>query len=143
VPQTMVYCLLENYIRAGYPAIAITTPEEGRAIDECRRVANALQMTVATWSMTQGLMVNNQRTTIQDPVTALQAASKLQENTLYILLDFHPFLRSPDVWRTAKDMFAVQKQRGIVYVFISIDFELPRELQRERNSDNFSFQFTG
>ncbi len=123
--------MLENYIRAGYPAIAITTPEEGRAIAECRRVANALQMTVATWSMTQGLMVNNQRTTIQDPVTALQAASKLQENTLYILLDFHPFLRSPDVWRTAKDMFAVQKQRGIVYVFISIDFELPRELERE------------
>jgi ATP-dependent 26S proteasome regulatory subunit len=125
--------MLENYIRAGYPAIAITTPEEGRALAECRRVARDLRMTVATWSLTQGLQVEDtpHKASIQDPVAALQAAGKLPDNTLYILLDFHPFLRSPDVWRTAKDMFAAQKQRGIVYVFISIQFDLPRELERE------------
>lgn len=125
--------MLENYIRAGYPAIAITTPEESRALAECRRVARDLRMSLATWSMTQGLQVDEspQKAPIQDPVSALQAAGKLPDNTLYVLLDFHPFLRSPDVWRTAKDMFASQKQRGIVYVFVSVTFELPRELERE------------
>lgn len=125
--------MLENYIRAGYPAIAITTPEEGRALDECHRVARDLRMSVAVWSSTQGLQIEetNQRASISDPVAALQAANKLPENTLYILLDFHPFLRSPDVWRSAKDQFSVQKQRGIVYIFVSVQFDLPRELERE------------
>jgi ATP-dependent 26S proteasome regulatory subunit len=125
--------MLENYIRAGYPAIAITTPEEGRAINECLRVARTLNMEIATWSFTKGLQVENNtfKAQIQDPVAALQAAIKLPENTLYILLDFHPFLNSPDVWRTAKDMFATQKGRGIVYVFISVHFPLPKELERE------------
>lgn len=125
--------MLENYIRAGYPAIAITTPEEGRALAECRRVANSLQMALATWSLTQGLQVDgtNQKAVVQDPVAALQAAAKLQENTIYVLLDFHPFFRSPDVWRTAKDQFTAQKSRGIVYVFVSVHIELPPELSRE------------
>jgi ATP-dependent 26S proteasome regulatory subunit len=125
--------MLENYIRAGYPAIAITTPEEGRALAECRRVTRELRMAFATWSLTQGLQVEGtpQKASLQDPVSALLAAQKLPDNTIYCLLDFHPFLRSPDVWRTAKDQFALQKPRGIVYVFVSIQFELPRELERE------------
>lgn len=125
--------MLENYIRAGYPAIAITTPEESRALEECRRVARKLHMSLATWSLTQGLQVEwtPQKAVVQDPVAALNVAAKLPDNILYVLLDFHPYLRSPDVWRTAKDQFAAQKSRGIVYVFISIQFDLPRELERE------------
>jgi len=129
--------MLENYIRAGYPAIAITTPEEHRAIGECRRVAQILGMNYAIWSSTRGLRMAEETEerggfmNTGDPVTALQAGAKLPENTIYCLLDFHFFLRSPDVIRTAKDMFAIQKSRGIVYVFISAVFELPRELERE------------
>ncbi len=139
--------MLENYIRAGYPAIAITTPEESRALAECRRVAAQLRMKLAVWSSTQGIRNDDDGSAVArdittggfvsrlsgaaDPVAALNAATKLPENTLYCLLDFHPFLRSPDVWRTAKDVFPVQKSRGIVYVFISVSFELPRELERE------------
>ena len=138
VPQTME--MLENYVRAGYPAIAITTPEEFRALAECQRVAQALNMSFAIWSSTRGLRMAEETDESEniggfmntgDPVTALQAGAKLPENTIYCLLDFHFFLRSPDVIRTAKDMFAVQKSRGIVYVFISAVFELPRELERE------------
>ena len=132
--------MLENYVRAGYPAIAITTPEESRALDECRRVAQVLGMNYAIWSFTRGLRLADETDESEniggfmntgDPVTALQAGAKLEENTIYCLLDFHFYLRSPDVIRTAKDMFAVQKSRGIVYVFISAVFELPRELERE------------
>lgn len=125
--------MLENYIRAGYPAVAITTPEEHRAVGECRRVAKTLGMSLATWSSTQGLQIEgtNQKAPIQDPVAALQATAKLPENCVFCLLDFHPFLRSPDVWRTAKDMFPAQKARGIVYIFVSVSFDLPPELARE------------
>jgi len=135
VPQTME--MLENYVRAGYPAIAITTPEEFRALNECQRVAQILGMNYAIWSSTRGLRMAEETEerggfmNTGDPVTALQAGAKLPENTIYCLLDFHFYLRSPDVIRTAKDMFAVQKSRGIVYVFISAVFELPRELERE------------
>jgi ATP-dependent 26S proteasome regulatory subunit len=123
--------MLESYVRAGYPAIAITSPEEERAIEECRRVAHVLKMSFATWSSTKGLQIEGKpKERIQDPVAALQVATKL-ENALYVLVDFHPYLNSPDVWRTAKDMFTTQKSRGIVYVFISVQFSLPKELERE------------
>lgn len=123
--------LLENYVRAGYPAIAVRTAEENRALEECRRVAQKLGMNLATWSLTQGLRMEDRSVPCPDAVSALNSGHKLQDNTLYVLVDIHPFLRSPEAWRIAKDCFTTLKSRGIVYVFVAIQFELPRELERE------------
>lgn len=123
--------MLESYVRAGYPAIAITTPEEGRALAEARRVAEHLNMSLATWSSTKSLSVDGKTQSVTDPAAALMAAFKFPSNTIYCLLDFHPYLRSPDVWRTAKDCFSALKSQGIVYLFISVEFTIPPELTRE------------
>ncbi len=66
--------MLENYVRAGYPAIAITTPEEDRALAEAKSVADRLNMGFATWSSTKSLQVDGKTQSVTDPVSALMAA---------------------------------------------------------------------
>ncbi|WP_235910877.1 AAA family ATPase [Heliobacterium mobile] len=137
--------MLENYIKSGYPAVAVLSPEEKRVLSECQRIARRFSMNVAAWTTTNHLhylhidksasagmgMVEKARLKATDPVEALNKSAQLLPNTIYCLLDFHPYWRSPDVWRTAKDMFQVQKRRGIVFVFISSVMDIPVELERE------------
>ncbi|MBM7866046.1 AAA family ATPase [Heliobacterium gestii] len=137
--------MLENYIKSGYPAVAVLSPEENRVIAECRRIAERYGMHLAQWSSSKHLQllhVNKQaldrlggvfdfKIKAPDPVEALKKAAQLPANTIYCLLDYHPFWRSPDAWRTAKDIFQEMKRRGIVFVFISAQMEIPVELARE------------
>jgi SpoVK/Ycf46/Vps4 family AAA+-type ATPase len=126
--------MIESYIKAGYPAIVVETPEENRALKEIKRIAENLELEVALWTSTKGFIdgLNGRNESCKDPVSALNMASELMmEDTVYILLDFHPYISSPDVWRLAKDMFKEQKSRGITFIFVSPQFKVPLELERE------------
>jgi len=138
-----------NYVKAGYPAIIMKTHEEKRAIAECRSVAKKEGMSFAIWSKTKGFEfytkdgkgISNgapkQIPKLENVLSEVRDNSykdKEQEglwNILYCILDFHPFIKSPDVWRQAKDDFELAKSRGITYVFISACFDVPPELERE------------
>ena len=144
---------LENYIRAGYPAIILTTAEEDRALAMLKDIANKLNKAMPFWSITKGIqsvvknydiMDNhmlsaevNQETNIKsaetNPIKVLEHVLKYAGNSgaIYVLLDFHPFIKTPNVWRRAKDLFKIAKQTGITYVFVSSKFEVPEELKRE------------
>ena len=39
---------LIDYVRAGYPAVVFMTPEEDRAVAECRRIASKNKLDFAT-----------------------------------------------------------------------------------------------
>ena len=46
---------LESYIRAGYPAIVLTTAEEDRALAMLKDIANKLNKAMPFWSVTKGI----------------------------------------------------------------------------------------
>ncbi len=131
---------LIDYVRAGYPAVVFMTPEEDRAVAECRRIASKNKLDFATWSLTEGFCrlnngnSNRSQNPITDPVQVLERGLELSNNKeggIFCLLDFHPFIKTPNVWRKAKDIFKQAKNMGITYVFISVKFEIPPELERE------------
>ena len=135
---------LDNYVMAGYPAIILTTPEEDRAINECTAIADKLNLEFWYWSVTEGLSTQSSSNTyrnsnsmnkIADPTQILKEGVKdLQRGSsgrLVCLLDFHAFIKSTNVWRTAKDVFKIAKTKGITFIFISANFEVPTELERE------------
>lgn len=125
--------MLKNYVMAGYPAIILTTPEEDRALRECKTIAKNNNMSFAYWSITQGLKIgctNEGSRSLKDPIAVLEEGLKMK-NTMFCILDFHPLVKSTNVWRKAKDVFKVAKTKGITYVFISVMFEVPPELERE------------
>lgn len=140
---------LKDYIYAGYPGIVYNTSEETRAIDECFEVARKANMKLVVWSLTKGIyQVYEQETRrgereikekrieaeVSPDEVALKKGLELgngEGNLIYCMLDFHPFIKQPLAWRTAKDVFQEAKVKSIVYVFISNVFEIPKELEHE------------
>lgn len=146
---------IESYIRAGYPAIILTTAEEDRALRILKDIANEpdIRKEFAYWSITKGIQTvlkdfdsMNEReisseihrelstnSTNSDPLKALEEGISCKSNRgkIFVLLDFHPFCKAPNVWRRAKDLFKLAKQCGVTYVFVSSKFEVPEELKRE------------
>ena len=145
---------IEIYIRAGYPAIILKTAEEDRALKLCYDTAKLLGKKFAFWSLTSSvqeklknyedmsrseLNLEIKNETTQKKATITQADEVMLEaikrgssdGMVYAMLDIHPFIKSPNVWRKAKDLFKIAKVTGITYVFISTEFEVPPELKRE------------
>lgn len=134
---------LNDYIFAGYPGIIYNTSEEERAIEECYEIAKRTERRLFVWSLTKGICeVTKKRgeyvyKTIEEGIApdedTLKKGLELDENgnVIYCILDFHPFIKSPAVWRTAKDVFQEAKGLLISYVFISNMFEIPQELEHE------------
>ncbi len=145
---------IEIYIRAGYPAIILKTAEEDRALRLCQETAKLLDKKFAFWRLTTGVQEKlknyedmsrgdlnaeiKEMTTQKRDITT-EASAVLEEGIkigsgqgmVYAVLDIHPFIKSPNVWRKAKDLFKIAKVTGITYVFISTEFEVPAELKRE------------
>lgn len=145
---------IESFIRAGYPAIVFTTAEEDRGIIVCENIAKNLQKDFSFWSVTKGIQtqvknydamstamlqneikaeIGDKNNFTTDPIKVLEEPLKTtsKNGMVYVLLDFHPFIKAPNVWRRAKDLFKIAKSRGITYVFISAEFDVPTELKRE------------
>lgn len=145
---------LENFVRAGYPAIILTTPEEDRALKACSELAKKLNKEFVYWSLTGGIQnvvknyatmteaeirneaTNKPKNAPSDPVVVLEDALKTKnsfsnQGKIFVLLDFHPLIKSANVWRRAKDLFKLAKTMGVTYVFVSVEFNIPPELKRE------------
>ena len=134
---------LGDYIRAGYPAIVLNTSEEERALEECYKIAEGLELQFYAWSETKGVFKcerdkcdgNLKYETVKESVApdeeALNEGLTYGKNTIYCMLDFHPYIKAPNVWRTAKDVFAKAKGKGTSYIFISCKFDVPAELEHE------------
>ena len=141
--KTQSVVKLEDYIRAGYPAIVLNTSEESRALEECYRIAKGLEMQFYVWSETKGIAKYKTgktrgeiiHETVAESVApddeALSAGLNYGKDTVYCMLDFHPYIKVPSTWRTAKDIFAEAKAKGTVYIFISCKFDVPVELEHE------------
>lgn len=142
---------MESFVRAGYPAIILTTAEEDRALKECENVAKKLKKKFAYWTLTGGIQtdvkdyanmtatdvqreINSKPTkVITDPVKVLEEGltDRGTNGKIFLILDFHPFIKTSNVWRRAKDVFKLAKATGVTFVFASVEFNIPPELKRE------------
>ena len=150
--------MLLTYLRAGYPGLAILTPEEARAeaaiADACQRLPCQLHV----WSSSSGLLhpATRKRTPCADPIDAMDEIRKLftaqpetqtpdQTNTpepdttttaprhLVILRDFRLHLDPPDplLIRRLRDLLRAAKSRGHAIILLGPRLDLPPELAHE------------
>lgn len=147
---------LENFVKAGYPAIVLTTPEEDRALITCNELAKKLKKEFLYWSLTNGIQyvvkdyynmtenevrlkfasMGKQKNLSVEPISVLEEVLKTRANgdnkgKIFVLLDFHPFIKDAKVWRSAKDFFKLARILGVTYIFVSVEFDVPLELKRE------------
>ncbi len=124
---------VRHYLRAGYPALYVTTHEETRGLRDLQEVAKSTDLSVRIWSCTEGLTSHENGTTddVRDPYALLQAISELSD-TLVVLRDFHlfPVETDPLLNRGVREAILAAKRRGNVVCFLSPRQVLPPEWEK-------------
>ena len=97
---------IEDLIRARYSLVWITSPEEERVEDSLKRLCVEREMRLEVWSITEGFktIANGQGTRdVKDPMKAIDHVIRAEGRALFVLRDFHPFLKEPAVVRRLRD----------------------------------------
>jgi ATPase family associated with various cellular activities (AAA) len=122
---------LELLIASRFPIIAIETQEEQRAIELLKRCASRRNLPVFTWSVTTGWKATSMQTALTvplDPPAALRHVSQVRQPGVYVLLDFHPFLKDPLNVRLMKEIAVDYDRVPRTLVLLSYHADMPPEL---------------
>lgn len=122
-------------IRSGTPLLFVATHEEGRAVDLFRRVVTEVWRPLYQWTVTEGLVrldldVADFGKQHDSPQEVLEHIKRSQEDAIYLLMDFHPYLSDPVNERLLREiaLHSAKTQRSVV--LISPDLEMPAALKR-------------
>ncbi len=126
---------LDILIRAKYPIVYIASWEEARVEDALRRVCAPLNRTLHTWTITQGMLppVPNIRTstTLPGELEALAQVHEAPEYTVFLLKDFHVYMKDSRVVRLLRDLAVKLRGKAQTLVLMAPILNLPQELEKE------------
>lgn len=128
-------------IDAGIPLVRLESYEERRVIELLNRVAIKRLLALSCWSVTdglqkQGLGENFQlESALEDPQEVLEYIKKSRNPGLYVLCDFHPYLKEQypqqaTLVRLLKDIAFHYDRVPRTVILLSHVVELPLELRR-------------
>jgi SpoVK/Ycf46/Vps4 family AAA+-type ATPase len=124
---------IEDLIRARYSLIWITSPEENRVEEALKRLCIEREMRLEVWSITEGFktVANGQGTRdVKDPMKAIDHVLRAEGRALFVLRDFHPFLKEPAVVRRLRDAaHELRKTKKSLAVLAPVT-KLPPELEK-------------
>lgn len=126
---------LDIYIRARYPLLWVVTPEEERAQTEIEALAKTQRKRLLLWSATVGLanpaMPGKTDSSKRDPHALLTSILEENEACIWVLRDFHPFLKEPTVVRRLREVaFGLRASNKTVILLGSV-LRIPPELEKE------------
>ncbi|MFQ6132483.1 MAG: AAA family ATPase [Armatimonadota bacterium] len=125
---------IETLIRARYPIVYVVSWEEERVEACLRAVAQRRQKRLFQWAITTGLVEDGARghdRQTTDPMNALEEVLASTDSAIFLLKDFHPFLKEHAVVRKLRDLTDALKRSYKTLVLLSPVLELPTELQKE------------
>jgi ATP-dependent 26S proteasome regulatory subunit len=126
---------LEILIRAKYPIVYLLSWEERRVEDAIARVCGDLHRTLHTWSVTQGLKPPVNRTpsasSLSGELEVLAQIHEAPEYTVFLLRDFHPYLKDSRVVRLLRDLAKRLRGKAQTLILISPSLNLPMELEKD------------
>ena len=129
---------LNVLLDARVPIISIESPDEQRVLSLLLRCAMQRSLSFYEWSVTQGLKLSgfgtqpdNAESELTDPEEVLKHIAQQPGPSLYVLCDFHPYLRNePKNIRYLKDIgMAADKLKNTV-VLVSHQLDVPPEIGR-------------
>jgi hypothetical protein len=125
---------LRDYLRAGYPALAVATHEEERLLGDLRTL-RAAGWGVVAWSMARGWVDADGKVLNRgqgDPVRAVQALMTLPEKTVAVFFDLHPYLAQfRELVRSVRDALPAAKATQRPLLLCSPETTLPVEWEKD------------
>lgn len=127
---------IQLHIQARYPLIYIVSWEEERVITALERAVMHADppKTVYLWAETTGLRnlaSGKIEGTKTDPLQVLSHIIETQEKAIYLLLDFHPFLKDHNIIRRIRDTARALKTSNKTVIFLSPKLVLPDEISKD------------
>lgn len=127
-----------EYLKAGYPILAVETREEERVRVELEQAMKEYKGKMSWWTITGG-MTGDREHKQTDPVailTALNEDASVPKGgpivaEVYALQGFHYFLQDPAVVQGLKNLVMTFKGRRKMLVLVSPVVQLPKELQTD------------
>ena len=124
---------IEDLIRARYSLIWVVSHEEQRVEESLKKLCIEREMRLEVWSITEGFKVlaNGQGTRdVKDPMKAIDHVLRGEGRGLYVLRDFHPFLKEPAVIRRLRDAATELRKTKKSLIVLSPLSKLPPELEK-------------
>lgn len=125
---------LANYFRAAFPAVAIQTAEEQRALADVFDAADSCGKAIVVWSAVAGaFQVRPESRPIEDTVDLLAAANSLREkDTVYVMRDVHtwPFDRDPVLCRAWREFLMAMPALGSCAVVVAPEYRPHATVER-------------
>lgn len=138
---------IETLIRARYPLLYIVSTEETRVQEVINAIALRRQKKVYEWSYSMGIVpagtsIQSQKhrnPQTKDPLAALDQVIEQVEPAIFVLKDFHPFLKPNNfaVIRRLKEIAIHLKNSFKTIILVSSTLEVPVELEKEITVLNF------
>jgi SpoVK/Ycf46/Vps4 family AAA+-type ATPase len=124
---------IEDLIKARYSLVYVTSHEEARVEESLRKLCMEREMRLEVWSVTEGFKVvaNGSGTRdVKDPMKALDHVLRGEGRALYVLRDFHPFLKEPAVVRRLRDAASDLRRTKKSLVILAPVTKIPPELEK-------------
>ena len=120
----------------GVPILVIESYEEPRVLEMITRLAVKRTLPLYVWSCTEGLNRlgfgddPSVDTPVTDPDDVLRAIKGAPEGALYVLCDFHPYLKDPQTIRLLREIAMRHDRLNHTVVLLSHELKPPREVRR-------------
>jgi SpoVK/Ycf46/Vps4 family AAA+-type ATPase len=124
---------VEDLIKARYPLMYLVSSEEARVEKLLKEIARNREMRLEVWSVTEGfktLFGGQAKRDIYDPMKALEYVATGEGRGLYVLRDFHPFLKEPKIVRKLRDLADALRQAQKHLLILSPVQTVPPELEK-------------
>jgi AAA+ superfamily predicted ATPase len=126
---------LDIYMRARYPLLWVVTPEEVRALDEIDALAREHRKRVLVWTNTTGVtnpaIPGKGDLSKRDPLGVLNAIIEDGEPTIWVLCDFHPYLKDAAVVRRLRETAGALKPTHKTVILLGSVLRIPPELEKD------------
>src|SRR5687767_6753250 len=124
---------LATLIRSGTPLITIETDDEARIVETFRHAIGQVWRPLYRWTITGGLerldLDLDALEVPPDATATLHAIKEAAERGIYLLCDFHPYLRYPMTLRLVREILAREKCAEHTLVLIAPKLEdMPPEI---------------
>lgn len=126
---------IEVLMRAKYPILYIVSWEERRVEDVVKDVCTKLQRSLHLWSVTQGMrpMPVGAKSSgkLSGELEALAQVHEAPERSVFLLRDFHPYMKDYRVVRLLRDLSIRLRSRNQTLILTGPVLNLPSELEKD------------
>jgi ATP-dependent 26S proteasome regulatory subunit len=126
---------IEILIRSKYPILYLVSWEERRVENALKEVASELKRQLHVWTLTQGIKPplphTGGKSSLAPELEALVQVFEASEGTIFLLKDFHPYMRDPRVMRLIRDIAAKLRTRSQTLIILGSTLNLPTDLEKD------------